>query len=92
MRRSHTTPSPGSPARSVCRARATTPGGHRKPSAHSLADAALKERIEAIHESSRGVYGAPRVHAELALGHGMHVGRKRVARLMREANLAGASR
>jgi len=64
----------------------------RKPSAHSLADAALRERIEAIHESSRGVYGAPRVHAELALGHGVHVGRKRVARLMREANLAGASR
>ena len=64
----------------------------RKPSAHSLADAALRERIEAIHESSRGVYGAPRVHAELALGHGVQVGRKRVARLMREANLAGASR
>jgi len=64
----------------------------RKPSARSLADAALRERIEAIHESSRGVYGAPRVQAELALGHGMHVSRKRVARLMREANLAGASR
>ena len=65
---------------------------HRRPSAHSLADAALRERIEAIHESSSGVYGAPRVHAELALGHGVHVGRKRVARLMREAHLAGASR
>ena len=65
---------------------------HRRPSAHSLADAALRERIEAIHESSRGVYGAPRVHAELALGHGVHVSRKRVARLMREASLAGASR
>ncbi len=64
----------------------------RRPSAHSLADAALRERIEAIHESSRGVYGAPRVHAELALGQGVHVSRKRVARLMREAHLAGASR
>ena len=57
-----------------------------------MADAALRERIEAVHESSRGVYGAPRIHAELALGHGVHVGRKRVARLMREAGLAGASR
>lgn len=65
---------------------------HRKPSVHSLADAALRERIEAIHESSRGIYGAPRVHAELTLGHGMHVSRKRIARLMREAGIAGASR
>ena len=65
---------------------------HRRPSAHSIADAALRERIEAIHETSRGIYGAPRVHAELALGHGVHVSRKRVARLMREAGLAGAAR
>ncbi len=64
----------------------------RMPSAHALADAALRERIEAIHESSRGIYGAPRVHAELALAHGLRVSRKRVARLMREAGLAGAAR
>jgi putative transposase len=63
----------------------------RHPSARSLADAALRERIEAIHEGSRGTYGAPRVHAELRLGHGIRVGRKRVARLMREAGIAGVS-
>lgn len=64
----------------------------RHPSARSLADAALSERIEAIHEDSRGIYGVPRVHAELAQAHGIRVGRKRVARLMREAGLAGVSR
>jgi putative transposase len=64
----------------------------RHPSAHSLADAALRERIEAVHEASRGIYGAPRVHAELRLAHGLHVGRKRVARLMREAGISGVSR
>jgi len=35
--------------------------------------------------------GAPRVHAELAT-QGVHVGRQRVARLMRRAQLAGVSR
>ena len=44
-----------------------------------------------IHEDSRGTYGAPRVHAELG-SQGCRVGRKRVARLMRESGLAGVSR
>lgn len=48
-------------------------------------------RIRAIHEHSRGTYGAPRIHAELAAA-GVAVGRKRVARLMRAAGLAGVSR
>ncbi|MEZ5125009.1 MAG: IS3 family transposase [Thermoleophilia bacterium] len=52
----------------------------RRPSARSLADAALTERIEAIHEASRGIYGAPRIQAELADDHAICVGRKRVAR------------
>jgi putative transposase len=55
-------------------------------------DAALRERIEAIHETSRGTYGAPRIQAELRLGHGVRVARKRVARLMREAGIEGVSR
>lgn len=55
------------------------------------ADEALLVEIREIHRRSRATYGAPRVHAELAaLGH--HIGRKRVARLMREAGLEGASR
>ena len=43
------------------------------------------------HADSRGTYGAPRIHAELA-GDGIRVGRKRVARLMKKAFLEGATR
>jgi putative transposase len=52
-------------------------------------DAELSERIAAIHAMSRRAYGSPRVHAELRLGEGVRVGRKRVERLMRAAGLAG---
>ena len=63
----------------------------RAPSARAEGDARLLERIRDIHAVSRSTYGAPRIHAELAaLGHA--VGRKRVARLMRVAGLAGVSR
>lgn len=48
--------------------------------------------IKAIHKASRGTYGAPRIQAELCLGHGICCSHKRVARLMREAGLAGISR
>ena len=54
-------------------------------------DAVLKACISNIHHRSRGTYGAPRIHAELA-ADGIHIGRKRVARLMREMGLAGVSR
>jgi putative transposase len=37
----------------------------RAPSDRALADAWLTERIKQIHDASRGVYGAPRIHAEL---------------------------
>ena len=47
--------------------------------------------MRAIHTDSRGTYGAPRVHAELAEA-GVAVGRKRVARVMRAASIAGVSR
>jgi putative transposase len=61
----------------------------RPPSDRALADAWLSEKIKQIHRDSRGVYGAPRVHAELRLEHGIRVGRKRVARLMKAAGIAG---
>jgi putative transposase len=80
----------------MCRLLGVSPSGyyargHRPVAERRRADAALGEQIRAIHASSRGTYGAPRIHAELA-AQGVGVGRKRVARLMREADLEGASR
>ena len=63
---------------------------HRPPSAHAEADAALLKRLKTVHASSRQTYGAPRVHAELR-NLGQAHGRKRIARLMRDAGLVGAS-
>jgi len=80
----------------LCRALAVSPSGFyawqlREPSARAKADAALDLKIHAIHEQSRATYGVPRVHAVLAAS-GVHVGKKRVARLMKAAGLAGVSR
>jgi len=63
----------------------------RRLSPRGQENAELTARIGCIHEQSRGTYGAPRVHAELAAG-GKHIARKRVARLMREKGLRGVSR
>jgi putative transposase len=63
----------------------------RRPSRRACEDAELGQRIRGIHEQSRGTYGAPRIHAELASG-GTRIGCKRVARLMREKGLRGVSR
>jgi transposase InsO family protein len=60
----------------------------RPEAAHDKRDQQLAVRVAAIHAESRGVYGSPRVHAELK-GDGEAVGRKRVARLMEEQNLSG---
>jgi putative transposase len=61
----------------------------REPSARAREDVTLGERIAAIHEESEKTYGSPRIHAELRLEHGIHVGEKRVARLMRLAGRSG---
>ena len=63
----------------------------RPLSLRARADVELSTEIAVIHRESRGTYGAPRVHAELA-ARGTRVGRKRVARLMRQASLQGVSR
>jgi putative transposase len=60
----------------------------RAPSARPRADAALSELITAIHQTSRGTYGSPRIWAELQAA-GERCGRRRVARLMRQAGLRG---
>nr|WP_274522192.1 IS3 family transposase [Ectothiorhodospira mobilis] len=75
---------------------AVSPSGYyawrqRPTSTRARQDAALTERIRALHGQSRGTYGVPRIHADLA-AEGWRVGRKRVARLMRSAGLRGVSR
>jgi putative transposase len=84
------------PIATMCRLLGVSASGYhawrrRRPSARAEQDAALLERIRVIHAASRATYGAPRIHAELA-AQGRRVGRKRVARLMRGAGLAGVSR
>jgi putative transposase len=80
----------------MCRVLGVSPSGYwawrtRPPSARARADVALRDRVVAIHTESRGTYGVPRVHAELA-ADGVRCGRKRVARLMRDAGVAGVHR
>ena len=85
------------PVTTMCRVLGVSPSGYwasagRPPSARALADRALSADISAIHARSRGTYGVPRVHAEVRLDHGIRCGRKRVARLMRQAGLEGVHR
>lgn len=61
----------------------------RPPSEWDWSDAHLLNEIRDVHAASRATYGAPRVHAELKLGRGHRIGKKRVARLMRTAGIQG---
>jgi len=84
------------PVRILCAALGVSPSGYyvwrsRGPSARAVSDAALATEIRRSHARSRGTYGVPRVHADLA-DAGCHVSRKRVARLMRHEGLAGVHR
>ena len=63
----------------------------RGPCARAVADEVLTEQIRGVYDAHRKVYGSPRIHVELA-DVGVRVGRKRVARLMREAGLVGCHR
>jgi len=61
------------------------------PSPRQLADDQLGERIQDVYDESRGTYGWPRVHRALR-DEGVCVGRKRVARIMRQKGLIGRCR
>jgi putative transposase len=84
------------PVAVLCRVMAVSPSGYyaslgRPVSPHRRRDADLSKRVAAVHVASKRRYGSPRVHAELqATGH--CVGRKRVARLMRENALVARAR
>src|SRR6202171_871417 len=80
----------------MCRILGVSPSGYyawvkRPTSARALRDASLTAKICAAHAASKGTYGAPRLRIDLAEA-GIRVSRKRVARLMRRAGLAGVSR
>lgn len=82
--------------RTLCRVLGVSPSGYRawtsrQPSSRAIIDVALLTEIREIHSASRGTYGAPRVHATLR-AQGRRVGRKRVARLMRDDGLVGVHR
>jgi putative transposase len=84
------------PVKTMCRVLDVSTSGYyawrkRQPSQRAQEDQRLLKRIHSIHERSKGTYGAPRIHAELAEA-GVRVGRKRVARLMRAEHLRGVSR
>jgi putative transposase len=84
------------PVKTMCRVLGVSTSGYyawrkRQPSKRAQEDRKLIKRIHSIHERSKGTYGAPRIHAELAEA-GIHVGRKRVARLMHAEHLRGVSR
>jgi putative transposase len=84
------------PIATMCQLLGVSPSGYyawrkRQPSQRSETDAALIAEIQVAHAGSRGTYGVPRIHAELA-AKGTYIGRKRVARLMTQAGLAGVSR
>ncbi len=55
-------------------------------SARTLADESLLADIRKSLEDSQGIYGGPRVHCDLRES-GIACGEKRVARLMRQAQL-----
>lgn len=61
---------------------------HHDGSIRQQADAALAEQITTIYHQSRGTYGSPRVHAALRASN-VRCSRKRVARLMCQADLTG---
>lgn len=84
------------PITQMCRVLGLSTSGYyawlkRAPSARSQANSELIERMKQIHRSSRETYGRPRIYAELR-AEGEVVNHKRVARLMREEGLVGATR
>ena len=76
----------------MCRVLLVSKGGFynwlkRPPSAREQEDGQIAERIVDIYHQHKGRYGSPRIHQQLH-DEGIHVGRKRVIRLMKQAQLA----
>lgn len=76
----------------MCRVLSVSKGGFyawlkRPPSAREQEDGKIAERIVDIYHQHKGRYGSPRIHQQLQ-DEGIYVGRKRVIRLMKQAQLA----
>lgn len=83
--------------RVMCRVLKVSASGFYRWRQHRLSkrakqDAQLRPLIHAIHRRSQCTYGSPRIRDELADEYRCQVGRKRVARLMREQGLCGVMR
>ena len=81
------------PVRMMCRLLRVSASGYyawrtRPEGPRTQRDRELMAKIRRAHDVSKGVYGSPRVHAELVAA-GVHVGRHKVARLMRLERLRG---
>jgi putative transposase len=77
----------------MCRALKVSKSGYyawrsRPESTRAKTDRELTRVIRRFHVDSGGVYGSPKIRADLQ-DEGFRVGRNRVARLMREAGLRG---
>lgn len=64
---------------------------YRPPSQRDLTDEWLLSKITDAHKASRETYGSPRILHDLR-DEGIRVGKKRIARLMRGAQIQGVSR
>jgi len=85
------------PVKLMCRLLKVSRSGYyawlnRPPSKRAREDAGLTVKIKEIHTRSKGTYGAPRIQEYLTKFADTHVGCKRVARLMKAADLRGVSR
>jgi transposase InsO family protein len=79
------------PVKTLCQIPGVSESGYyawrkRKPSPRQVENDRLTEQIAQAFQRGRGVYGSPRVHAELR-AQGISSGKHRVARLMRQAGL-----
>ena len=84
------------PVAAACRILGVSPSGYyawptRPPSDRELTDEWLLSKVKAAHADSHETYGAPRILHDLR-EEGIHVGKKRIARLMRKAGIQGVSR
>lgn len=84
------------PVATMCRVLGVARSGYyawqrRMPSRHAQQDQRLLAHIRTVFHINRQTYGSPRIHAELH-DQGVYCSRKRVARLMRHAQLVARPR